>query len=442
MWEPLMKMNKYAIVLLPILFLGVRSLSASSLERSISPSQQFVVYGADALSRGVIADLAERTKTNLLALLRRPDQWKTPIVINVRRPQANLPDVPSAALYFSQTGFGLKLQLDLTVGANLDRAAVERQLLRAILLEMIYRTEPALAPGTPYVEPPVWLLYGVLAVAPGRDRAPLIEALGVEEKVASLKDFLRESSTLSRLDSPARELYSAYSFALMRLLLNAANGHARLARYIDRLSQASNDPLADLKSQFPELSGDAGEKLWRSEIARLSAQESSELLNFAETERRLNRLIGMKISEDANSNKALRLGDLGLRKHKISQSESAALGRLGGRLLLLSTRANPILRPVIQEYREIVFLLSKRKTRKIAARLSRVQALQAQISERMTEIDDYMNWFEAAKLKTSSGRFAGYLRAAESRPEERPRRQDPISVYLDALDDQIQPSAK
>ena len=32
------------------------------------------------------------------------DNWKTPIVINLEFPQANLPDVPSRALYFSQTG--------------------------------------------------------------------------------------------------------------------------------------------------------------------------------------------------------------------------------------------------------------------------------------------------------------------------------------------------
>jgi hypothetical protein len=431
--QPLMKINRCTIALLPILF-GLKSLWASPPERSISPSQQFIVYGADDLSRGAISELAEHTKNNLLALLRRPDEWKTPIVINVQRPRANLPDTPATALYFSQTGFGLKLQLDLTVGASLDRAAVERELLRAILLEMIYRKESSLAPGTAYVEPPVWLLYGVLALAPGRDRSSLIEALGVEEKVAPLKDFFRQSRALPELDSPGRELYRAYSFALVQLLVNAPDGQARLARYIDKLSLASNNPLQDLKSQFPELSGEAGEKLWKSEVVRLSEQESGELLTFAETERRLDKLAGMKISEDSKSGKPLRLQDFGRRK--ISPAEAAGLRRLGRRLLLLATRANPVLRPTIEDYREIVFLLARGKTRKIPARLARVQAIQAEISARMSEIDDYMNWFEAAKMKTSSGLFAGYLRAAEDQPEERPRRQDPLSVYLDALEEE------
>jgi hypothetical protein len=393
------------------------------------------VYGPDAVSRGAILDLAEQIKTNLLTLLGQPDEWKTPIVINVQRPLANLPDVPSAALYFSQTGFGLKLQLDLTVGGDLGRAAVERELLRAILLEMTYRKEPALPAGTPYVEPPLWLLYGLLDLAPGRDRESLMEALGVEEKVTSLEGFFLQSRAVSQLDSPARELYNAYSFALVRLLLDQADGQVRLARYIANLCRASNNPLADLQAQFPGLSGQKGEKLWRAEIARLSSEESGELLTFAETERRLNRLLEMKICTDAASGKPLRLRDLGPRK--ISRPEAAAISRFGRRLLLLSARANPILRPVIQEYREIALLLARRKSRGIPARLAAVEKLQAQLFQRMSDIDDYMNWFEAAKLETSSGLFTGYLRAAEEQSEERLRRRDPISVYLDSLEEQF-----
>src|SRR5713226_7319067 len=112
------------------------------------------------------------TKVNLLALLRQPDRWKTAVIINLQPQQANLPEIPPAELRFSQTGFGLKLQLDLTIAQDLDGALVERELLRAILLEMIYRKEPDIAPDTVFVEPPDWLLDGVLALTPGRDRGP------------------------------------------------------------------------------------------------------------------------------------------------------------------------------------------------------------------------------------------------------------------------------
>jgi len=72
-------------------------------EHSVSPSRQFIVYGGDPLLRGAVSQLAERTKSNLLSLLGRPDQWKTAIVINLQTPKANLPEVAPVDLRFSQT---------------------------------------------------------------------------------------------------------------------------------------------------------------------------------------------------------------------------------------------------------------------------------------------------------------------------------------------------
>jgi hypothetical protein len=54
----------------------------------------------------------------------------------------------------------------------------------------------------------------------------------------------------------------------------------------------------------------------------------------------------------------------------------------------------------------------------------------------MGDIDDYMNWFEATQAKTGSGVFADYLRTAAER-DKTSRRRDAISVYLDALEEQI-----
>src|SRR6266480_6075301 len=161
-------------------------------EHSTSPSRQFMIYGADAKVRGAISGLGEQTKINLLGLLRQRDDWKTPVVVNLQPQQANLPEIPPADLRFSQTGFGIKLQLDLTISKNLDVSLVERELLRAILLEMIYRNQPHVTAGAVLVEPPDWLIAGALALAPGRDRGPLIEAVANTEKPLPLEKFLRQ----------------------------------------------------------------------------------------------------------------------------------------------------------------------------------------------------------------------------------------------------------
>src|ERR1700704_4865825 len=146
----------------------------AAFERTLSTSRQFILYGTDVGLRGAISHLAEGTKTNLLTVLRRSDSWNTPIVVNLQFSQANVPEIPPAAVHFSQTGAGLKLQLDLTVSSDFNSASVERELLRAILLEMIYRQQPDLPPGTAYLGPPDWLLDGIVAVSAGGGQKTLV----------------------------------------------------------------------------------------------------------------------------------------------------------------------------------------------------------------------------------------------------------------------------
>jgi hypothetical protein len=43
-------------------------------------------------------------------------------------------------------------------------------------------------------------------------------------------------------------------------------------------------------------------------------------------------------------------------------------------------------------------------------------------------------------METQSGAFNGYLKAANQSQVSAPRRRDPLSVYLDALEDQIEGS--
>jgi len=252
--------------------------AATSVERSVSPSGQFIIYGGDAAWRGAVSALAERTKANLLAVLRRRDQWVTAAVINLQPRAANLPEIPAAALRFSQTGSGLKLQLDLTISGEMNLGAMERELLRVILLEMIYRNQTAIPSGEAYVEAPDWLVEGLLALTPNRDCLLLVNALAVSERITPLDEFLRERPEL--LDSAGRLFYRAYSFALVQLVVESADGRARLGSYINNLAFASNDLLADLQAAFPQLAGNDLGKIWESMIASMKRSARTHLLTF------------------------------------------------------------------------------------------------------------------------------------------------------------------
>jgi hypothetical protein len=423
---------KRAAILISAVFAS-HVLYGAAQEHSVSPSRQFVIYGADAELRGAVSNLAERTKADLLVLLRQRDNWAVPIVVNLQPQQANLPEAPPVALRFSQTGFGLKLQLDLTVSEKFDVSLIEREVLRAILLEMIYRKQSHVAAGTVFVEPPDWLLDGVLALAPGRDRGSLVEVLTAANKTMPLEMFLRQRRGL--LDSAGRVLYRAYSFALVQMLIDGRDGTARLAKYITDLSDVSNEPLADLKAHFPFLVGDA-ERSWQLTLHRLRNFEISQLLTFAESEQRLDELLRVKVSQTNKPAKVAALDEFARRK--ISPSEKMALSQLSRDLLVFVAQANPVLRPIAREYQQMAALLARGKKRAIAKRLSRVDSTYKQLAARMSDIDDYMNWFEATQIKKGSGNFTDYLKAVNQSHVSAPNRHDPLSVYVDALEDEFE----
>ena len=424
-------MKRASIVLFAIV--TWQTLYGAQPEHSTSPSRQFVIYGADAKIRGAISGLAEQTKTNLLGLLRQRDNWKTPVVINLQPQLANVPDIPAADLRFSQTGFGIKLQLDLIISRNIDVSLVERELLRSILLEMIYRNQQRITAGAVLVEPPDWLIDGALALTPGRDRGPLIEAVANSEKPPPLDKFLRQRPEL--LDTTGRTLYRAYAFALVQTLVDDKNGGAQLAKYVDHLSDSSNDLLADLKAQFPLLADDA-EATWQLALNRLKSLQTFRLLTFAESQRRLDELLHLKISEPKKPVEEVSLEELA--QHKVSSSEKVALDQLKRDLMFFVPQTNPVLRPIGREYQEIVALLVRGKRRAVVKRLSRLEVTRQQIVARMIEIDDYMNWFEATQMNNGSGNFTGYLKAVDQSRVPAPRRHDPLSVYVDALEDQFE----
>jgi hypothetical protein len=411
------------------LLLACLNLSAFEVsEHSVSPSGQFVIYGADAPYRGTISALAERIKANLLSVLKRRDAWKIAIVVNLRPRTVNLPELLPAELWFSQTETGVKLQFDLTVSQTSRPAAIERELARVILVEMIYRNQTGIAPGDVYVDPPAWLVDGLLASAPNRDRAFVASALSVPARADTLAEFLNQPA--ETLDSSARQLYLAYSFVLVELLIDSPNGRSHLGRYVDNLAFATNDPMANLRASFPEVRD--FESLWKLKIADLKAAADKDLLTFSRTDEKLNELLAARFPSQDGHGGAVLLETFS--RTRRTPAQRTALQEFSGKLLLLGTRANPILRPVIQDYQQIAGQLALGKNRGIEKRLADLKSLRTRLSARMDEVDDYMNWFEAAKLEAPSGIFDDYSQTTDSIRSQKPKRRDALSVYLDAME--------
>jgi hypothetical protein len=91
----------------------------------------------------------------------------------------------------------------------------------------------------------------------------------------------------------------------------------------------------------------------------------------------------------------------------------------------------------VVDYQLAAESVARKKRNGLAKRLANSRALREKIAVRMSEVDDFMNWYEATQAKTASGAFRDYLRASANN-DAIPRRRDALSVYLDALETQFQ----
>lgn len=427
-----------AIRFVQLLSLGLlcssSTLFAAPLERSVSPSRQFIIFGGNRILRSAVSDAAERTKSKVLTLLQVRDQWSVPILLNLQRQQANVPEIPPVLLDFSQTGAGLKIQLDLLVTPDAQPAFLQREILRAVLLELSYRSLPSLPAGTPYIAPPDWLIDGILTL--DNESPEIFDGLDTAAtNPPTLKEFLTQRPTL--LDSPSRALHRACASALLRMLLEHDNGRAQLARYVADLPRSSTDVLADFQSHFPWLGSGLGamEKTWRENIPRIASERRFALLTFSATSEQLDECLLTKVAQDRDKKNSLTLDETVQTSRPNIDTVSAK--KLGERLMLLTTRAHPLLRPIVVDYQLAAESVARKKRQGLAKRLANSRALREKIAARMNEVDDFMNWFEATQAKAASGAFRNYLHASANN-DAIPRRRDALSVYLDALETQLQ----
>jgi hypothetical protein len=67
-----------------------------------------------------------------------------------------------------------------------------------------------------------------------------------------------------------------------------------------------------------------------------------------------------------------------------------------------------------------------------------LDATRDQLTARMSDIDDYMNWFESTQMKSGSGNFIDYLKSADQSPVSASNRRDPLTLYVDAVEQQLE----
>jgi hypothetical protein len=403
--------------------------------RTVSSSKEFFIYCPDAALRGRVAGFAEETKAQLLALLGETGHARSPILITIDRP-----DTAGAApvqLHAFEGPDGSSIQLDVRLVQDTP-VDLQKHIIRAILLELVYRDHGGIKGGETYVEAPWWIVEGAAQIIRRRDlgvESDLFKRLIEQNRFPPLAEFLAMRD--AALGDTAAAIDEACAMCLLQLLLDQPNGRPNLGRLLRHWPDNYQDPTAALLRDFPGLAEKTGqiEKWWTLNLARFSAAERHQGLSARETEKELAALLSFAVSTNAQGEKQrFSLGDypafLKLRGAK------AALLELHGALIGLSARANPLFRGVVADYERIAAALLRRKTHGVASRIADAERYRKVLLERMDAVADYLNWFEATQFGTRSDAFAGFLKAANQvsvEEEERARRDDPVAQYLDAL---------
>jgi hypothetical protein len=407
-------------------------------ERSESSSKQFIVFSTDIRLRQRVASYAEEVKTDMLQLLGETDRWKMPIVLTLDRATTLDLKAPPARLLLVDTPAGQKIEINVKIGDDPAAVNLQKYLVRALLLEYAYRGRPVKG-GTEYVEAPWWVVEGLIEMERRRETGidtGLFQRLVETNHLPPLESFLMEKP--EALGPTALEVDRALAMGLLQMLIDQPGGHENLARLVRAWPRSNGDPMAVLASEFPAVAGnrDTLQKWWTVNLARFAAEDRYQALTVAETDKALAELLQMQLAASkTGEKKPFAVSDFA-QYMKFPANRDALAGR-HTEIIALSTRANALMRPVVKEYEEIFALLARGKTHGVKDRLAKVEAYRAVVLKRTSDIADYLNWWETTQMKSRSGEFDDFLKAANEISEEDRKQKGPIGRYLDELEQEF-----
>jgi hypothetical protein len=221
-----------------------------------------------------------------------------------------------------------------------------------------------------------------------------------------------------RMDATTLLLYRIQSAALLRTLSKRDGGKAKLGELV-AAPDFSTKGLDAIHGAFPDLKEDKGllPRLWTLEIARASMPAKISSLTVQATDAALQKTLGETDSASISESLPARARDRG-GTHAMRQIEIELLG--------LEFRGHPLLRPVVAEYRQVASLLARKPKAKVAKRLEEAAKIRQLIVERERNTRDYLNWFEATQVDTSTDPLL-----EQTREVPIPKKDDPLTRFLD-----------
>lgn len=395
-------------------------------------SKGFVIYSPDRTTRSQLARLAQGAAEEWEKITGEKITTAAPIIVVDKTRSAKPAGVNGAqcSLFEIEEG-GLKVQIDLLERWAMRPGQFETEILRALALRAMHRKNPPES-GKSYALPPSWLVEGIgeqIRRAGGTVPDGVHAALIQSDRPPALGDFLKQKT--ERLDATSLLLFRAQALALVKVFANSKNSKSRFREFLESPASADSDP-AKLLAAFPDAAPDlpALTKVWTLSLAKSSMPPQLASLTVQQTDEELAGILSLEVPADPKKkNSQPASGPMALSLAARSRGGEFLMRQRSGELLNLEFRAHPLLRPVVEEYRNITMLLAAKPKSQVDHRVEEMEKIRTLLVERHKAISDYLNWFEATQVDESRESFA-----EETRPAPVPPRRDPITLHMDAIE--------
>ena len=401
-------------------------------QKTESASRKFVVYSADPARRIALARRADDAGAEWSRRFPQSGDASPPIIIQDliggARPKGGLPAITRI---FEGDGGSQKVQIDIFDISVVRSQSFENEIFRARALQTIYRNQTVRA-GKAFRMPPTWLHEGLAEAMRVKENGTpdaVYAAILRSERPPRIEDFFKAKPEL--MEATSLSIYRTQAMAMVQALEQLPEAGRGFEGYLESLA-AGDAGIKSLLAAYPSLQNDPSRlgKIWTLVLARGSAAKQVQLLSLKETSRSLSEILDISAPPDPKKPESVvARGPAALPRVARGAGGPFVMRQKSAELLNLEMRSHPLMKPIVEEYRGITTLLADKPKKDVSKRLEETGKIRGLLEQRSDRVSDYLNWFEATKLDSPSGEFLNV-----STPLGAPPRTDPITTYLDAIE--------
>ena len=405
----------------------------------ISRTRQFVISGSDPATRAAAANLAEECKDELMRLLEERDEWKIPVIVEMRGVYGDPVPLRTTVLDLSYNEIGHQVKIFVNLSRGLQKESYQRAVIAAWLLARSLKDVEKSRDQVQYLISP-WLIEGLTEAISwrlGQSDRRLYDTLSRHGGLFKLENLFEINEVqLVALDAASKAAFRVSAGALVMALSEQPDGKAGMKSFLKELPSYSGEVPALLRQHFPELnlSQSGLSKWWTLQLANKGTAPLSESLGVVKTDLELEHALKLRYRGAEGVLHELPISEWN-RIPELSKAERLESARMTQEeLVRLSYRCFPSFRPLLKEYQLILTQWIEGETKEISLTLVKLAETRETMVTKSERARDFLDWFEITRARETSGAFDDYLSLKKRLKVQSNPRKDSITKYLDRLD--------